>query len=243
MNLCSLHLIMVLLFCKDSCGYYVGPEIGNAPGESRMVRTWGAIPNATSLAEAAYLPEVYATGNNIVTFLRSVIPALQPKVDFFAEQIQDTIDTANSKLMQKLENSNNGIIAVENFFTGLMKAYVFGKGPDDEEERRRRVAQELIRSALEADSSAASTTTTTTSTTTNKPIFATTAAAKGSTTTGKPLKRETTTNIATTDSPLSSSTESGKLSDKYDEINVNVKGRDNSFNKMKVISIMQNMLK
>jgi len=147
--LCLPGILFFLLLPGSSHAYYVGPEVGKAQGETKIVKPRGAFGsvNATSLAEAAYVPYINGVGNGVIEFLKSFIPSLQPKVDFFAEQIQDTIDTANTKLMQKLENGNNGIIAIENFFTGLMKAFVFGKGPE-EEERRKRLAMALIKSGM-----------------------------------------------------------------------------------------------
>lgn len=236
-------LLLLVVQPKSSIAYYVGPEVGHAPGETRVTKAtrgfgFGSV-NATSLAEAAYVPYVYSVGNNVVTFLRSIIPSLQPKVDFFAEQIQDSIDIANGKLMQTLENSNNGILAAENFFTGLMKAVVFGKGPEDDE-RRRRLAMALIRSGM--------LTSTTTTSTTRKPTTMTAA----TTTTGIPVKRATSTSTVpttTTSASTTAATTTGTTTPKVSLENMvsdvpmpSQKARDNDFSKMRVMNIVQNML-
>lgn len=237
-------VILLFLLPDQHLAYYVGPEVGKAPGETRSVKTRGfgfGSPNATSLAEAAYVPYVYSVGNNVVTFLRSIIPALQPKVDFFAEQIQDTIDTANGKLMQKLENSNNGIIAAENFFTGLMRAVVLGKGPEDEE-RRRRLAVALIKSGMLNNTRISTVTTTssppaTSSTTTKRQTMTTTTTTttRAGVTLKPKVSSSTTTTVGTTTQASSGNVATNPTSTLQ-------KARDNDFNKSKVINIVRNML-
>lgn len=263
-------LLLCLLLPKNSGAYYVGPEVGTAQGETKAVRLtrgniFGFNTNATTLQEAAYVPYVHDVGNNVVTFLRSIIPGLQPKVDFFAEQIQDAIDIVNNKLMQTLENGNNGIVATENFFTGLMKAVVLGKGPSDEEERRKRLAIALIKSGMvrinrtsdvdeeteTATESFVSTTTSTTRATTKRPDVVTTSS-RGDAIVGKiVIKLHTSTTAATT---TESTTENeGDVSEMKAEISpedttqsstkpVQKVRRDNDFNKMKVFNIVKNMM-
>ncbi|CAL8108415.1 unnamed protein product [Orchesella dallaii] len=260
---CLRGILLFLLLPGSSLAFYVGPEVGNAPGETKSVKVRGGLRNATSLAEAAYVPYINGVGNGVIEFLRSFVPALQPKVDFLAEQIQDTIDTANTKLMQKLENSNNGIIAVENFFTGLMKAVVLGKGPEDEE-RRRRLAVALIKSGMIKNIDINTTTKRSTSTAVlpMAPTEATFEKITGleGTTMRNPIKRSSSTST-TIAIPLQSEEgdgDGGRIDENLvvetttenlvvettteNQPKVMVMMKDNNFNKMKVMKIVSNLL-
>jgi len=89
--------------------------------------------SSSSRPNYLYTAELAAqVGNNIVTFIRGLIPALQPKVDFIADSITDAIDATNARLMQKIENTNNTIVAVESFFNNMYETLIVnangGKG-------------------------------------------------------------------------------------------------------------------
>jgi hypothetical protein len=90
-------------------------------------------------------------GENIIVFLKGLIPSLQPKVDFLADAITDAIDATNNRLMQKLENTNNTIVGMESFFSNMYETLIVnangGKGaflPSRLNQRKRRQVWSVV---------------------------------------------------------------------------------------------------